>query len=75
MPSNLFLKFGRQGHMSLNYAKVAEQAFLHGPKSFARFSHLASIIVDVFIVATQLGFCCVYFVFVADNFRQVINCS
>ena len=31
------------------------------------------LIVNLFLIATQFGFCCVYFVFMGDNIKQVCS--
>lgn len=44
----------------------------YGPiKRLQRHAGAAKIVVNVFLMITQLGFCCVYFVFMAQNIRQV----
>jgi len=33
--------------------------------------HSNRFIVNIFLIATQFGFCCVYFVFMGENLKQV----
>jgi len=46
----------------LNFGEVAQRAL--GRKG--------QFIVDLFLVGTQLSFCCVYFTFIATNIRIVL---
>lgn len=57
---------------SLNFAEVCSRSFETGPIGLRRYSNLARNLVNMFLVITQLGFCCVYFVFVAANLREVV---
>lgn len=61
----------RKPHMS--YADVAEYAFSTSGPIPRRFSTTARIVINIFLCITQLGFCCVYFVFVAQNLQLVIS--
>ncbi|CAF0994471.1 unnamed protein product [Rotaria sp. Silwood1] len=38
-----------------------------------RYAKLGKFVIDGFIVITQLGFCCVYFVFVPASIKQVVD--
>eukprot|EP00794_Sanderia_malayensis_P006943 gene6943-7723_t len=55
---------------ALDYGEVAEACFLPFSK---RKAHLAKRVVNIFLVITQLGFCSVYFVFVAANIKEVME--
>ena len=53
-----------------DYADTAQLSFEMGPRPFPRWASLARRIIHVFLVVTQLGFCSVYFVFIASNMKQ-----
>jgi len=55
---------------TLDYAGVAAYAFKNN-NSNDSLSRLAASCVNMFLLITQLGFCCVYFVFMAANIKQV----
>jgi len=61
----------RNNAESYDYGEVTQQVFfIHGGQ---KWGYRARIVLDGFLVLTQLGFCCVYFLFVAENLRQVFG--
>lgn len=50
---------------------MAEYAFACGPKRLQRYSRVARLVVITTIVGTQVGACCVYYVFIATNVQKV----
>ncbi|KAF6202352.1 hypothetical protein GE061_004750 [Apolygus lucorum] len=56
-----------------SFEETVEYCFEFGPKYYQKTSKIAGILVKVFIVITQLGFCCVFYVFVAESFVGVMN--
>ncbi|XP_055705064.1 proton-coupled amino acid transporter-like protein CG1139 isoform X1 [Phlebotomus papatasi] len=57
---------------SLGFSEVCCAAFVTGPFGLRRYAQLVRIIINIFLCITQLGFCCVYFLFVALNLQEVI---
>uniref|UniRef100_A0A7G3AHH4 ethanolamine kinase n=1 Tax=Lutzomyia longipalpis TaxID=7200 RepID=A0A7G3AHH4_LUTLO len=54
-----------------DFARTVELCFENGPPRLRQWSRTMRIIVNVFLCVTQLGFCCVYFVFVSTNLQQI----
>ncbi|CAG9837692.1 unnamed protein product [Diabrotica balteata] len=62
-----------QVKQSPDFAETVELCFEKGPPKLARLSVFARKLVNTFLCVTQLGFCCVYFVFISDNIKQVLH--
>ncbi|CAG0879965.1 unnamed protein product [Darwinula stevensoni] len=58
---------------TMSYADVTEYSFKMGPEKMQRYSQLARRTVNAFLLITQLGFCCVYFVYVAANIQVLMK--
>ncbi|KAH3717788.1 proton-coupled amino acid transporter 4-like isoform X1 [Dreissena polymorpha] len=61
-----------QSRTHLDFASTMEVA-LSRHHLLQRWSRAGRQFVNVFLIITQLGFCCVYIVFVAENMKQVIE--
>lgn len=54
-----------------DFAQTVELCFATGPQSLRRLAPAMRKLVNLFLCVTQLGFCCVYFVFISSNVKQV----
>ncbi|XP_011495340.1 PREDICTED: proton-coupled amino acid transporter 1 isoform X2 [Ceratosolen solmsi marchali] len=55
------------------YAMTVELCFATGPLALRKYAVFMRKLVNLFLCVTQLGFCCVYFVFISTNMQQVVE--
>lgn len=58
---------------SLDFSQACAASFETGPPGLRRFASAVRTLTNVFLCITQLGFCCVYFLFVALNLQEVVT--
>nr|XP_019525586.2 proton-coupled amino acid transporter-like protein CG1139 isoform X1 [Aedes albopictus] len=56
-----------------DFAETVGLCFQKGPPRFRRLAKPMKLAVNIFICVTQLGFCCIYFVFISSNFKQIFD--
>uniref|UniRef100_A0A8C6UTB7 Solute carrier family 36 member 1 n=1 Tax=Neogobius melanostomus TaxID=47308 RepID=A0A8C6UTB7_9GOBI len=59
---------------SLSYGDAVQYG-LENVSGLRRHSQWGKRVVEVFLIITQLGFCCVYFVFLSENVKQVVEAA
>ncbi|MGH0117927.1 UNVERIFIED_CONTAM: hypothetical protein FKN15_074394 [Acipenser sinensis] len=65
---------GRMRKSFLDYGNCMQYGLEVGPVPWLqRHAIWGRRVVNAFLMVTQLGFCCVYFVFLSDNIKQVIE--
>ncbi|XP_041987958.1 proton-coupled amino acid transporter-like protein CG1139 [Aricia agestis] len=57
----------------LSYTASVSAALAMGPPTVRKWTRCMSLCVDVFLVVYQLGICCVYIVFIADNIKKIVD--
>ncbi|XP_066505571.1 proton-coupled amino acid transporter 1 isoform X2 [Hoplias malabaricus] len=62
------------GKPFLSYGEAVEYG-MENVSWLRNHSHWGRHVVNLFLIITQLGFCCVYFVFLSDNIKQVIEAA
>ncbi|XP_037904186.1 proton-coupled amino acid transporter-like protein CG1139 isoform X3 [Hermetia illucens] len=58
---------------AMGFSEVMYNCVDTGPVGLRRYAFLARKAINIFLFITQIGFCCVYFLFVALNVREVIG--
>ncbi|XP_055617906.1 proton-coupled amino acid transporter-like protein pathetic isoform X2 [Toxorhynchites rutilus septentrionalis] len=56
-----------------DFAETVGLVFETGPPKVQRWASTMKLAVNIFICVTQLGFCCIYFVFIGSNFKQIFD--
>jgi solute carrier family 36 (proton-coupled amino acid transporter) len=57
----------------MDYTETVFQVFKHGPQPLRKYKGKFKHIVNGFLIITQIGFCCVYILFMTQNLQQLLG--
>ncbi|KAK4873507.1 hypothetical protein RN001_015536 [Aquatica leii] len=60
-------------HKNPDFAVTAEMCFETGPIKIRSLSPYIRKSINILLCLTQLGFCCVYFIFISTNIKQIMD--
>lgn len=63
----------RTGRSAMSYEETAKVSFSSGPPACQRWANVVGYTITTFLIITQMGFCCVYFVFIPQNIQRAIE--
>nr|AKN21655.1 slc36a-2 [Schmidtea mediterranea] len=58
---------------TLDYTETVGGVFEFGPSRLQRYKKLMKILTNVFMIITQIGFCCAYMLFISDNIKSFVE--
>ncbi|XP_031630072.1 proton-coupled amino acid transporter-like protein CG1139 [Contarinia nasturtii] len=57
----------------MDYTSICEYAILEGPKSVHKYAPYVKHIANAFLLMCQIGGCCIYVVFIAENLKSIVD--
>lgn len=57
----------------MDYTETVFQVFKHGPPQLRKYKGKLKHLVNVFLIITQIGFCCVYILFITQNLQLMLG--
>jgi proton-coupled amino acid transporter len=58
---------------NMDYTETVFQVMKHGPRPLRKYKGIIKHIVNVFLIITQVGFCCVYVLFISSNIVDLLH--
>ncbi|XP_055526283.1 proton-coupled amino acid transporter-like protein CG1139 [Wyeomyia smithii] len=58
---------------SLSFSEIGRYAFESGPSSLQKLARIVAVLINCFLIVMQIGFCCVYYLFVAVNLCDFLD--
>jgi len=70
--ANILVERHGVNRMKLDYTETVAGVFEFGPEPVRKYKRAFRVLTDVFMIITQVGFCCAYMLFISENVSSFI---